>query len=40
MLSGIHNHELESKLGGHLLVGRINEEEKKRVVNKTNLKEA
>ncbi|AES77466.2 hypothetical protein MTR_7g010970 [Medicago truncatula] len=34
MLSGIHNHELESKLGGHLLAGRI-KEEYKRVVDMT-----
>ena len=33
MLSGIHNHELEPKLGNHLLAGRIKEEEKKRVVD-------
>jgi len=33
MVNGVHNHELESKLGGHLLTGRL--KEKKRVVDKT-----
>jgi hypothetical protein len=35
MLSEIHNHELVSKLAGHLLAGRIKEEEKKRVIDMT-----
>ena len=29
------NHELEPKLGGHLLTGRLKEEDKKRVLNMT-----
>jgi len=35
MLSGIHNHELVPKLVGHLLVGIIKKEEKKRVIDMT-----
>jgi len=35
MFCGIHNHELAPKLVGHLLAGRIKEEEKKRVTNMT-----
>jgi len=35
MHNGAHNHELESKLGGHLLTSRLREEEKKKVVNVT-----
>jgi len=35
IISGIHNHELASKLVGHLLAGRIKEEEKKRVIDMT-----
>jgi len=35
MLNGIHNHELEPKLGVHLLAGKIKEEEKKRVFDMT-----
>jgi len=38
MLSGIHNHELAPKLVGHLLAGRIKEEEKKRVIDMTKSK--
>jgi len=33
MLNGVHHHELEPKLGGHLLAGRIKEDEKKRVLD-------
>jgi len=33
LLNGVHNHELEPKLEGHLLAGRLKEEEKKRVVD-------
>lgn len=29
MLNGVHNLELEPKLGSHLLAGRLKEEEKK-----------
>jgi len=28
MLCGMHNHDLEEKLQGHLLAGRLNAEEK------------
>ena len=35
MHSGIHNHELEPTLVGHLLAGIIKEEEKKRVIDVT-----
>jgi len=35
MLCGIHNHELTPKLAGHLLAGRLKEEEKKRVIDMT-----
>jgi len=35
MLCGIHNHELALKLASHLLAGRLNEEEKKRVIDMT-----
>jgi hypothetical protein len=35
MLCGIHNHELASKLVGHLLRGRLKAEEKKRVIDMT-----
>jgi len=35
LLSGIHNNELAPKLVGHLLAGRIKEEEKKRVIDMT-----
>ena len=34
MLNGVHNHELEPKLGSHRLAGRL-KEEKKRVVDMT-----
>ena len=32
IFNGVHNHELEQKLGGHLLAGRLREEDKKKVV--------
>jgi hypothetical protein len=35
MHNGAHHHELESKLGGHLLTSRLREEEKKKVVDVT-----
>jgi len=35
MLCKIHNHELAPKLAGHLLAGRLKEEEKKRVIDMT-----
>jgi len=35
MLNGVHNHELEPRLDGHLLAGRLREEEKKSVVDMT-----
>ena len=35
MLNGVHNHELEPKLGTHLVAGRLKEEDKKRVVDMT-----
>jgi len=35
MLCGIHNHDLAPKLAGHLLAGRLKEEEKKRVIDMT-----
>ncbi|AES88283.1 otubain [Medicago truncatula] len=33
MLNGVHNHELEPKLSGHLVTGRLKEKDKKRVVD-------
>jgi len=35
MLCGMHNHDLEEKLQGHLLAGRLNAEEKKKVIDMT-----
>jgi len=35
MLCEMHNHDLEEKLQGHLLAGRLNAEEKKKVINMT-----
>jgi hypothetical protein len=35
MLCGMHNHDLEEKLQGHLLEGRLNAEEKKKVIDMT-----
>ena len=35
MLCGMHNNDLEEKLQGHLLAGRLNAEEKKKVINIT-----
>ena len=36
MLCGMHNHDLEEKLQGHLLAGRLSAEEKKKVIDTTN----
>jgi len=35
MLCGMHNHDLEAKLQDHLLAGRLNAEEKKKVIDMT-----
>ncbi|KEH19077.1 transmembrane protein, putative [Medicago truncatula] len=35
MLCGMHNHDLEEKLSGHLLAGRLSAEEKKKVIDIT-----
>jgi hypothetical protein len=35
MLNVVHNHKLEPRLDGHLLAGRLREEEKKKVVEMT-----
>ncbi|KEH19313.1 otubain, putative [Medicago truncatula] len=35
ILNGVHNHDLESRLDGHLLAGRLKEEEKKKFVDMT-----
>ncbi|AES60308.1 hypothetical protein MTR_1g043440 [Medicago truncatula] len=35
MLCGMHNHDLEEKLQGHLIAGRLSAEEKKKVIDMT-----
>jgi len=35
MLCGMHNHDLEEKLQGHLLASRLSAEEKKKVIDMT-----
>jgi len=35
ILNGVYNHELESRLDGRLLAGRLREKEKKKVVDMT-----
>jgi len=34
-LNGVHNHELEPKLGSHLLAGRLKRRKRKKVVDMT-----
>jgi hypothetical protein len=36
MLCGMHNHDLEEKLQGHLLAGGLGAEENKKVIDMTN----
>ena len=33
MLCGMHNHDLDEKLSGHLIAGRLGAEEKKKVID-------
>jgi len=35
MLCGMHNHDLDEKLSGHLIAGRLSAEEKKKVIDMT-----
>jgi len=35
MLCGMHNHDLDGKLSGHLIAGRLSAEEKKKVIDMT-----
>jgi len=35
MLCGMHNHDLDERLSGHLIVGRLSAEEKKKVIDMT-----
>jgi len=35
MLCGMHNHDLDEKLSGHLIAGRLSAEEKKKIIDMT-----
>ena len=37
MLCGVHNHDMAPKLSDHLLAGRLNAEEKQRVIDMTKI---